>query len=86
MVYAYSRVFQSLLDHGLKSKVAKARQGTLDELGGILKKSGMGACEPSKAFPIIASMISDKDSSVRKSALGTLRYAGKLVPQLNLLT
>lgn len=72
-VYAYSRVFQILLDYGLKSKVAKTRQGTLDEMGGVLKKSGMGACEPSKAFPIIAGMISDKDSQVRKSALGALR-------------
>ncbi|KAJ7774661.1 microtubule associated protein [Mycena maculata] len=71
-VYAYSRVFQLLLDHGLKSKVAKTRQGALDEMGGVLKKSGMGACEPSKAFPIIAGMISDKDSQVRKSALGAL--------------
>jgi cytoskeleton-associated protein 5 len=42
-------------------------------MGGVLKKSGMGACEPSKAFPIIAAMISDKDSQVRKSALGALR-------------
>lgn len=74
-VYAYSRVFQLLLDHGLKSKVAKTRQGTLDEMAIILKKSGMGACEPPKAFPIIASMLSDKDSQVRKSALGTLRFA-----------
>lgn len=72
-VYAYSRVFQLLLEHGLKAKVAKTRQGTLDELGSILKKSGMGACEPSKALPIIASMISDKDPQVRKSALSTLR-------------
>lgn len=72
-VYAYSRVFQLLLDYGLKSKVAKTRQGTLDEMGSILRKSGMGACEPSKAFPVIAAMISDKDSQVRKSALGALR-------------
>jgi cytoskeleton-associated protein 5 len=72
-VYAYSRVFQLLLDHGLRSKVAKTRQGTLDELGGLLKRSGIGACEPAKAFPVIASMIADKDALVRKSALNTLR-------------
>lgn len=72
-VYAYSRIFQLLLDHGLKSKVAKTRQGTLDELGGLLKRSGMGACDPGKAFPVIATMISDKDSLVRKAALNTLR-------------
>jgi cytoskeleton-associated protein 5 len=72
-VYAYSRIFQLLLDHGLKSKVAKTRQGSLDELEGILKKAGMGPCEPHKALPAIASMIADKDAHVRKSALATLR-------------
>ncbi|KAI0306375.1 ARM repeat-containing protein [Multifurca ochricompacta] len=71
-VYAYSRVFQVVLDHGLKSKVAKTRQLSLDELGGILKRSGMGACHPAKDCPPIASMISDKDPNVRKSALSTL--------------
>lgn len=80
MLYAYSRVFQMLLDYGLKAKVAKTRQGTLEELSAILKKSGMGACEPSKAFPFVASMLSDKDPQVRKSALGTLRQV--LSPQV----
>ncbi|KAL0071435.1 hypothetical protein AAF712_001292 [Marasmius tenuissimus] len=78
-VYAYSRIFQLLLEHGLKSKVAKTRQGSLDELGNLLKKYGMTTCEPSKAFPVIASMISDKDSSVRKSALGTISEGYVLV-------
>lgn len=71
-VYAYSRVFQLVLDHGSKSKIAKTRQLSLDELGGILKRSGMGACHPAKDCPVIASMISDKDPGVRKSALSTL--------------
>ena len=53
--------------------MAKTRQGTLDELSMILKKSGMGACEPPKALPQVAAMISDKDPQVRKSALGALR-------------
>lgn len=73
-VYGYSRIAQLLLEHGVKSKVAKTRQGTLDELAGLLKKFGIGACEPAKAFPLVASMISDKDPSVRKSALAALRY------------
>ena len=72
-VYAYSRVFQLLLENGLKSKVAKTRQGTLDELASLLKRFGIGACEPAKAFPVVASMISDKDPQVRKSALAVLR-------------
>jgi cytoskeleton-associated protein 5 len=72
-VYAYSRIFQFLLDYGLKAKVAKTRQGALDEMSVILKKSGMGACEPSKAMPAVAAVIGDRDPAVRKSALGVLR-------------
>ena len=78
-VFAYSRVAQLLLDHGLKSKVAKTRQGTLDELAGLLKRFGIGTCEPGKAFPQIASMISDKDPQVRKSALAALSEGYVLV-------
>ena len=72
-VYAYSRVFQLLMEYGLKSKVAKTRQGSLDEMSGILKRTGISACEPAKSFPVMASMISDKDAQVRKSALSALR-------------
>ncbi|KAH8117420.1 microtubule associated protein [Phellopilus nigrolimitatus] len=78
-VYAYSRVFQLLMDHGLKSKVAKTRQGSLDEMAGILKRTGVNACEPAKSFPVIASMISDKDAQVRKSALSALSEGYVLV-------
>ncbi|EIW85215.1 microtubule associated protein [Coniophora puteana RWD-64-598 SS2] len=79
-VFAYSRVFDMLLEHGLKSKVAKTRQGTLDELGLLLKRNGMAACnQPSKAFPQIAAAIADKDSAVRKSALTTISEAYTLV-------
>lgn len=74
-VYAYSRVFDLLLEHGLKAKVAKTRQGALDEMANLLKRNGMGACnQPSKAFPVVGSMIADKDSAVRKSVLSVLRY------------
>ncbi|KAL1947742.1 hypothetical protein VTO73DRAFT_13466 [Trametes versicolor] len=73
-VYAYSRVFQLLLEHSRTSKVAKTRQGTLDEQASLLKRFGIGACEPAKAFPVIASMISDKDPTVRKSALLVLSH------------
>ncbi len=72
-VYAFSKVFQLLLEHGLKSKVAKTRQGALEELTSLLKRFGIGACEPPKAFPVIAATISDKDPNVRKSALAALR-------------
>ncbi|KAI0928788.1 hypothetical protein AcV7_008830 [Taiwanofungus camphoratus] len=78
-VYAYSRVFQLLLEHGLRSKVSKTRQGTLDELASLLKRFGKGTCEPSKAFPVVASMISDKDAQVRRSALAALSEGYVLV-------
>ncbi|TFK54917.1 ARM repeat-containing protein [Heliocybe sulcata] len=78
-VYAYSRVFQLLLEHGLKSKVAKTRQASLDEMASLLKRCGMSACEPNKALPQIAAMISDKDPSVRKSALSALSEAYVLI-------
>ncbi|KAH7930808.1 ARM repeat-containing protein [Leucogyrophana mollusca] len=79
-VYAFSRVFDILLEYGLKSKVAKTRQGTLDELASLLKRNGMSACnQPSKAFPVVASMIADKDSQVRKSALSVLSEGYSLV-------
>lgn len=79
-VYAFSRIFDLLLEHGLKSKVAKTRQGALDEVANLLKRNGMGACnQPSKAFPTIGSMIADKDSGVRKSALSVLSEAYTLV-------
>ncbi|KAF9500899.1 ARM repeat-containing protein [Pleurotus eryngii] len=78
-IYAYSRLFQLLSDYGLKSKVAKTRQGSLDEMAGLLTKFGIGACEPNKACPIMASMIADKDSLVRKAALGALGEVYTLV-------
>ncbi|KAG9318450.1 microtubule associated protein [Chiua virens] len=79
-VYAYSRIFDLLLEHGLKAKVAKTRQGALDEAANLLKRNGMGACnQPNKAFPVVGSMIADKDSAVRKSALSFLSEAYVLV-------
>ncbi|KAG8985770.1 Microtubule-associated protein, microtubule dynamics during spindle orientation [Tulasnella sp. JGI-2019a] len=71
-VYPSSRLFQLAIDHGLKSKIAKTRQGALEEMGNILRRVGISACEPTKAFPIIGSLIGDKDPSVRKAALSTI--------------
>jgi cytoskeleton-associated protein 5 len=78
-VYAYSRLFHLLLEHGLQSKVAKTRQGTLEELANLLRKFGIAACEPNKALPKIAAMIADKDAQVRKSALSAIRLVGLLL-------
>lgn len=85
-VYAFSRVFALLLEHGLKSKVSKARQGTLDELASLLKKFGIAACDPPKAFPQVAFTISDKDPQVRKSTLAVLRCVAIVKTKKYLLT
>ncbi|KAF8709603.1 Microtubule associated protein, partial [Rhizoctonia solani] len=79
LVFPTSRLFSILLEHGTRSKVAKTRQGTLDELASILKKSGIRACDPAKAFPAIASLISDKDPYVRKSTLTVIAEGYVLV-------
>jgi cytoskeleton-associated protein 5 len=81
-VYAYNRLFSILLEYGLKAKVAKARQGALDEMAGLMKLYGMNVCEPARAMPVVAAMISDKDPTVRKSALGVLRYAPEHLPEI----
>src|SRR5258707_1182381 len=71
-VYAYSRVFQLVLDHGSKSKVAKTRQLSLDELGGILKRSGSPPTGGSRiAHPASARSRSPGPSQLSKPASHT---------------
>ncbi|KAG9019496.1 Microtubule-associated protein, microtubule dynamics during spindle orientation [Tulasnella sp. 427] len=85
-VYPSSRLYHLLLEYGLKSKVAKTRQGALEEMAAILKRVGLSPCEPGKTFPVVGSMIGDKDPSVRKAALTVLSegyvLAGEKVWQL----
>ncbi|KAF9519981.1 hypothetical protein BS47DRAFT_1370532 [Hydnum rufescens UP504] len=71
-VFSSSRLFSLLLEHGLRSKVAKTRQGALDEMANIIKKKGVAVCDPSKALPLVAAAVNDKDPSVRKSALSVI--------------
>ncbi|KAG8908511.1 Microtubule-associated protein, microtubule dynamics during spindle orientation [Tulasnella sp. 403] len=90
-IFPPSNIFQNLLNHGLRSKNAKTRQGALEEIGYILKRHGMNVCDPPKAFPVIASMIAD--ASVRKAALSAIsegyvlcgekiwQYVGPLSPK-----
>lgn len=70
--FSSSRLFTLLLEQGLRSKVNKTRQGTLDEMASMIKKKGMAVCDPLKAFPVIASMVDDKDPATRKSALSVI--------------
>ncbi|KAF8323194.1 ARM repeat-containing protein [Clavulina sp. PMI_390] len=92
--FSFSRLFTLLMEQGLLSKVNKTRQGALDEMALLIKKKGMAACDPPKAFPIIAAMVGDKDPAARKSALSVIgeayvlegekvwSFMGKLDPKL----
>ena len=73
-VFSSSRLFNLLLEHGLRAKVAKTRGGALDGMAAMIKKKGMSVCDPSRALPIVATLVDDKDAVVRKSALSVIGY------------
>ncbi|KAH9818609.1 armadillo-type protein [Melampsora americana] len=74
-IYPFSKVFQSLLDHGIKSKNARVRAECAEELSALFQRHGLNVCQPAKALPLIASLISDRDSAVRNGALSALASA-----------
>ncbi|KAJ3118323.1 Microtubule-associated protein, microtubule dynamics during spindle orientation [Phlyctochytrium bullatum] len=77
-VYPASKFFLYLLD-GLKSKNSRTRTECLEEMAEMIKKNGLSVCTPSKAFPVIATQISDSDAKVRNAALGVVTQAYMLV-------
>ncbi|KAJ1977911.1 hypothetical protein H4R35_002106, partial [Dimargaris xerosporica] len=71
-VYPASRLFQYLLDYGLKSKNARVRVDTLEELGMMLQRNSLSVCHPQKFIPLVATHISERDAHVRTGALNAL--------------
>ncbi|EFP78682.1 uncharacterized protein PGTG_04638 [Puccinia graminis f. sp. tritici CRL 75-36-700-3] len=74
-IYPFSKVFQSLIDHGLKAKNARIRAECAEELSALFQRHGLNVCQPAKALPLIAALISDRDSAVRNGALAALASA-----------
>lgn len=74
-IYPFSKVFQSLIDHGLKAKNARIRAECAEELSALFQRHGLNVCQPAKALPLIATLISDRDSAVRNGALSALASA-----------
>ncbi|KAJ1660027.1 hypothetical protein IWQ61_000993 [Dispira simplex] len=70
--YPVSRMFQYLVDYGLRSKNARVRGEALEELANIIQRNGMGVCQPAKFIPLAASFIGDRDATVRSAALNAL--------------
>uniref|UniRef100_A0A5K3F5B7 Cytoskeleton-associated protein 5 n=1 Tax=Mesocestoides corti TaxID=53468 RepID=A0A5K3F5B7_MESCO len=73
--------FYAYLVGGLKSKVNKARQECLEEMGLMIDHFGLNVCQPSPAasLKVIAAQISDRDSGVRTAALNALVCAYAIV-------
>lgn len=69
-VYAISKLFTYLME-GLKSKNARQRTECLEQLGWLIESYGISVCQPTPAAALkeIARQISDRDNSVRNSAL-----------------
>ena len=78
VLFPPSRVFSMLLEQGVMAKHVRTRAESLQELAFLLGRQGLGVCTPSKAFPVMASCISDRDASVRGAALSALTEAYQL--------
>jgi cytoskeleton-associated protein 5 len=74
-IYPSSKVFAALLEHGSRSKMARVRAESIEELGNLLQRQGMGVCQPGRALPELAALISDRDAASRSAALDAITQA-----------
>lgn len=68
-----------LLDASTNSKNAKTRIECLDEVGSLIQEYGISVMLPTKALPLIASHIGDRDASVRHASLNAIAQAYALI-------
>lgn len=78
-IYPSSKTFAAILEHGLHSKNARTRAESAEELEYLFQRQGLSVCQPSKALPVIASLISDKDAACRSAALAAIACAYTMV-------
>lgn len=78
-IYPASKVFNFLLESAAGSKNAKARTECLEEIGSLIKINGITIMLPTKALPLIATHIGDKDAGVRNAALNGIAQAYILI-------
>lgn len=78
-IYPASKVFNFLLESAAGSKNAKARTECLEEIGSLIKTNGITIMLPTKALPLIATHIGDKDAGVRNAALNGIAQAYILI-------
>ena len=79
-IYPASKVSPYMIE-GLKTKNARQRAECLDGLGGLIETYGMSVCQPSPSVCLkeIAKQISDRDNSVRTSALNALVQVNSII-------
>jgi cytoskeleton-associated protein 5 len=73
-VYPASKLFLHVMK-GLESKNSRTRTECLDEIASLLQRNGLNVFNPSKSLPLIATQVSDRDSSVRNASLGAICQA-----------
>ena len=78
-IYPCSKVFGNLLEHGIQSKNSRTRSESMEELGSLLQRQGQSVCQPNKALPAIAALLSNKDAVCRSAALTALAHAHALM-------
>lgn len=78
-IYPASKIFNYLLDSAAASKNAKGRAECLEEIGALVQRNGISVMLPSKALPLIATHIGDRDAGVRNAALNAIAQAYILI-------
>ncbi|KAJ1725499.1 hypothetical protein LPJ53_000314 [Coemansia erecta] len=86
-LYPTTKLFTVFLEHGVTNRSnARVRQESLDSICFLIRERtagcGLGAvcAQPSRAVPIIAQGIADRDSNVRTATLNVLVAVGEQLP------
>lgn len=74
-IYPSSKVFTQLLDQASRAKSARVRSESIEEVGNLIQRHGLGVCQPSKALPELAALLGDRDAASRSAALDALAQA-----------
>lgn len=75
-VYPASRIFSFALDAALGTRNQRSRAEILAEMASLVDRLGLDqVCVPSKALPLIAGFIAERDSMVRNSACDCIAAA-----------
>ncbi|GAA6011628.1 hypothetical protein JCM11491_004710 [Sporobolomyces phaffii] len=78
-VYPFSKVFTTILEHGLDNKNARVRSECVEELGQLYARHGVRIYPPAQALPLIASFIGKPDATTRTAALHAIGAVYTLV-------